>query len=36
MLFLHLVYVYKKGKPSKEEIEKFRKGLKEARKQKLL
>jgi len=31
MLFLHVVYVYKKGKPSAKELEEYRKGLKEAR-----
>lgn len=31
MLFLFVVHVYRKGKPTPEELEKFKKGLKEAR-----
>lgn len=36
MLLVHVIYVYKKGKPSEEDRLKYQNGLKEARKQGLI
>ncbi|MBI9055489.1 MAG: hypothetical protein JEY96_16825 [Bacteroidales bacterium] len=36
MLFVHVVYVYRKGKPTNEELENFKTGLKQAREKGLI